>query len=85
MGLKSNSEAISKSIPKSTEIKTVKKAVQQVLKEKDCSRNCIIFGLPEEPAEETSSVVDEMMEFIRMKPKIMAVQIAVQSNKVAGN
>ena len=84
-GLKSYSEAVRKSIPKSTEIKSVKKAMQQVLKEEDCSRNCIIFGLAEEPAEETSSVLDGVMEFIGMKPKIQAVRIGVQKKVVAGN
>ena len=80
-GLKSYCEAVCKSVPKSTEMKSVKKAVQQVLKEEDCSKNCIIFGLVEEPAEENSSVVSGMMESIRMKPEIQALRLGVQKKR----
>ena len=80
-GLKSYIEAVSRFVPKSTEMKSVKKAVQQVLKEEDCSKNCIIFGLVEEPAEENSSVVSGMMESIRMKPEIQALRLGVQKKR----
>ena len=62
-------------------MKSVKEAAQQVLKEEDCSKNCNIFGLVEEPAEENSSVVSGMMESIRMKPEIQALRLGVQKTR----
>ena len=66
-------------------MKSVKEAAQQVLKEEDCSRNCIILRLVEEPVEGTSSVFSVVMESIGIKPKIQAVRIEVQKNEAADN
>jgi len=80
----SYSQAVQKSVQKVPEIKFVKKAVQQVIKEEDCSRNFIIFGLDEGAKEDTVEVANGVLEHIGIKTKLEAVRIGV-SNKSASD
>ena len=75
----SYSQAVQKSVQKTPEMVSVKKAVQQVIKEEDCSKNILIFGLIEEANEDTSKAVDGVLECIGTKPKHEAVRIGVKS------
>ena len=75
----SYSQAVQKSVQKTPEMVSVKKAVQQVIKEEDCSKNILIFGLIEEANEDTSKAVDGVLECIGTRPKHEAVRIGVKS------
>ena len=56
----------------------MKKAVQQVIKEEDCSRNFLIFGLAEESKEDTPEVVNGVLECTGIKTKKEAVRIGLR-------
>ena len=77
--IKSYSDVLSKptsSAPVST-LKSVKQAVQQVVREEDRSRSFVVFGLKEEKDEDTSRVVDAVLEFIGEKPRQDSVRIGI--------
>ena len=71
----SYSQAVQKSIKNNPEIKSVKKAVKQMIKEEDCIKSFLMFGLAEEEKEDTAEVVDDVLECIGIKPKNEAVRI----------
>ena len=64
------SQAVQKSIEKNPEIRSVKK---------DCTKSFLMFGLPEEEKEDTSKVVDGVLECIGIKPKNEAVRIGLKT------
>ncbi len=64
-------------------VKAVKQAVEEVVQAEDRSKNLIMFGLPEEPNEETCAAVSEVLEILGEKPRQESVRIGVkaESNK----
>ena len=77
--MKSYSDALSQSAQiKAPEMKCLKKAVEQVIKEDDCSRNFLVFGLAEETEEDTPKMVNGLLECVGVKPKHESVRIGVQ-------
>ena len=49
--------------------------MQQVIKEEDCNKSFLMFGLAEEEKEDTAEVVDDVLECIGIKPKNETVRI----------
>ena len=57
------------------EIKTLTKAMKQVVQEEDCSKNIIVLGLQESVDEDTNSVIDKVFESVGDKPRHDSVRI----------
>ena len=60
---------------------TLKTVVKNVVEEEDRSKNFLIFGLPEDPKEQISSKVNEVLEELGEKPKVEAVRIGLKAKK----
>ena len=60
---------------------TLKTVVKDVVAEEDRSRNLVIFGLPEEPAEQITDKVNKVLEVLGEKPKIEAVRIGLKAKE----
>ena len=75
------SEAVGTSQKPAPAIKSIKKAVEEVVKAEDRSKNLIVFGLPEVAEESTVERIEEMFEFLGEKPKQESVRIGMKSEK----
>ena len=80
---KLNSKAVGPSQKPATApaIKSIKKAVEEVVKAVDRSKNLIVFGLPEVAEESTVKRIEEMFDFLGEKPKQESVRIGLKSDK----
>ena len=56
-------------------IKTLMKAIKQVVQEEDRSKNILVFGLPEGVGEDTNAAIDKVFECVGEKPRHESVRI----------
>ena len=59
----------------------LKTVVKNVVAEEDRSRNLIVFGLPEDPAEHITDKVGEVLLELGEKPKLEAVRVGLKRNQ----
>ena len=59
----------------------LKTVVKDVVAEEDRSRNLVIFGLPEDPAEQISDTVSEVLKELGENPNLEAVRIGLKAKK----
>ena len=81
-GIKSYSQAISRTIKESVPVlseQKLKKVVQEAVTDDDRSRNVVVFGLTEELPEDLDSKISSLFSDIEEKPSFEAVRIGEQS------
>ena len=61
-------------------MKSIKRAVEEVVQAEDRSKNVIVFGMKEDAKEITDEKVDELLEHLGSKPRHESVRIGVQKN-----
>ena len=79
--LKTYSDAVQESGSKSANLldqNTLKSVVKDVVAEEDRSKNVIVFGIPEEPAEQISEKVAEVLQELGEKPRLEAARIGLK-------
>ncbi len=59
-------------------VKAIKQAVEEVVQAEDRSKNLMMFGLQEEPNEDTCAAVSGVLEFLGEKPRHESVRIGVK-------
>ena len=62
---------------------TLKTVVKDVVAEEDRSKNLFVFGLIEDPTEQTSDKVGKVFEALGVKPKVEAIRIGSKLKKQA--
>ena len=60
---------------------TLKTVVKNVVEEEDRSKNFLIFGLPEDPKEQISSKVNEVLQELGENTKVEAFRIGLKAKK----
>ena len=81
-GIKSYSQAISRTIKESVPVlseQKLKKVVQEAVTDDDCSRNVVVFGLTKELSEDLDNKISSLFSDIEEKPSFEAVRIGEQS------
>ena len=81
-GIKSYSQAISRTIKESVPVlseQKLKKVVQEAVTDDDRSRNVVVFGLTEELPEDLDNKISSLFSDIEEKPSFEAVRIGEQS------
>jgi hypothetical protein len=63
-------------------IKTLTKAIKQVVQEEDRIKNIRVFGLPEGVVEDTNAAIDKVFECVGEKPRHESVRIGLKTSEV---
>ena len=81
--IRSYSDAVISADTKSTSkpvMKSIKRAVEEVVQAEDRNKNVIVFGMKEDAKEITGEKVDELLEHLGTKPRHESVRIGVKKD-----